>query len=195
MRELIPRVRRAVEGVTSSSGDVGALTDDQIEQLAADAIAEVIFYTGGLWGRTLSVSERDATTNVPLHYDIEPELALSEQTVLVSQAALDYFFHEFKDMKTAETVQNEGQSWQWEKSANLVTEQFKTLVAQRDEALEVVARLHPVTARWASFISVRDRQTAYWLESYADPATAGANMGEMTPWSLHDPRTNPEIIR
>ena len=58
IRVMVPRVRRALEG----AGAPQVLTDDAIKDLTADAIAEVILYTGGVFGHELVVTDRDDTT-------------------------------------------------------------------------------------------------------------------------------------
>ena len=58
IRVMVPRVRRALEG----AGAPPVLTDDAIKDLTADAIAEVILYTGGVFGHELVVTDRDDAT-------------------------------------------------------------------------------------------------------------------------------------
>ena len=76
IRVMVPRVRRALEG----AGAPPVLTDDAIKDLTADAIAEVILYTGGVFGHELVVTARDDATNAPTEYATDPELTLSEQS-------------------------------------------------------------------------------------------------------------------
>lgn len=161
--ELVPRVRRAIEGPASTPETPGALSEEQITAITADAIASVIFYTDGRWGFTLS---GNGDTSNP-EWTIAPDPSLPEQTVIVAQAALDYFFFEFSTVKTRERLSNEATEWEYEQSAQLLTERFKLLIGERDKALEVIEGLRRgTTARFASFIAVRDAQTSALIEPW-----------------------------
>lgn len=165
VRELIPRVRRAIEGPVSPA-QADALSDSQVEALAADAIADVILLTVGQWPHTLEVSERDVDTQVPLHWSITDELSLPEESMIAAQAALTFFFHEFRDRKVSEHLENEGQVWEYTLSANMLRDQIKLLIDTRDAALSSLKADHPVLARYASILHVRDRVGAALLEPW-----------------------------
>lgn len=135
--------------------------------MTADAIADVIFYTGGSWGHTLAASGA-------MDFVVDPELGLEEQTVVVAQAALTYFFHSFRDMKVQERISDEGHAWEYQLSANLVNEQLKLLIAQRDRALELIgARDGMLLDAYESFLMVRDSTVA----AYIEPWVVGAGTG------------------
>lgn len=165
VRELVPRVRRAIEGPVPL--DSGALTDDQVEALAADCIADIILLTEGTWGHTLSVSELDPDTNFPLHYTVEPELMLPEQSVVATQAAVQYFVFSTKDVKTVERIRNESREWEYQRSPNILRDFLKALIEQRDAAIDAIKALDPPLARYASFLAVRDPLAAARLEPWA----------------------------
>jgi hypothetical protein len=185
VRVLIPRTRRALEGPTASaSGAPGAtLLDEQVEALIADAIADVILNTGGLFGHELIVTERDEVYGAPTAWKTNEELSESESTVIVAQAALSYFFFQIRTMKVSETQQREGQSWTWSISANALTEWIRFLRDQRDRALEVIAMEKGVALdAYESFIAVRDVATARTIEPWV-PAVNSSGGQE-----LDDPR-------
>lgn len=167
---MVPRVRRAVEGVSGASIAPGAspLTDDEVKDLVADAIAEIILYTDSVFGKTLIVTEDE--DGVPTEYATDDALTLAEQSVVASQAALDHFFHQWSNLKTAETIADEAQRWEWQKSANLLRDQFALLVRLRDEALEQIRDEGYITDRYASFLLVRDRHTAALVEPWVTGA-------------------------
>src|SRR4051794_27941745 len=119
VRSLLPRVRRAVEGPFALPPELN-LADAQVEALAADALADIILFTTGLWGHKLIVAERDDATGAPLHWNIDPELSPEEESVVAAQAAIQYFFHAFRNMKVSETIRNEGREWSYTISANLL---------------------------------------------------------------------------
>lgn len=171
---LIPRTRRAIDGpLASGSASVSSsLTDPQVLALIADSIADVIYYTGGAWPYTLSGADEDGY-GAPTTFTIEPDLPLEGQTVVVAQAALTYFFHRFSDAKVQETISNEAQTWQWQKSASLLTDYLKLLREARDKAIDLIANQAGALDAYVSFLAVRDAQTSAIIEPYVDTALIG----------------------
>jgi hypothetical protein len=85
IRVVVPRVRRAL-------GSFGAaLTDDQLRDVVADAIADVILYTRGAFGQQLVVLHTDTATGTPDEYGTTTALTFPEQSVIAAQAALSWF--------------------------------------------------------------------------------------------------------
>ena len=111
---MVPRVRRALEG----AGAPEVLSEDAVNDLTADAIAEVILYTGGVFGKQLLVTSDDQ--GVPDEYATNEALTLREQAVIATQAALNYFFQKFSAMNTTESIADEAQTWEYTLSANLL---------------------------------------------------------------------------
>lgn len=170
IRELIPRVRRAVEGPAADMDGLGpgALTDNQVLALVADSISDVILLTAGEWGHTLAISGRsDGETGFPTEWTVTPALSLGEEAMVAAQAALTAFYHTVRDKKTSERITNEGVEWEWSKSANTLLEQLRALRDQRDAALAALIRAHPALARYASFLEVRDSVGFAQLEPWA----------------------------
>lgn len=164
--DIVPRVRRAIEGPKAlPTGDPDYLSDIQVESLTADAIGDLILYTAGQWPHTLSKGAEEGVTGL-YHYDVDPALEVPEEGLVAAQAALTFYFHAFKDAKVSEDMSNEGQSWSYTLSANVLRDQFKLLRDQRDQALAAVKALHPVMARAASLFHVLDRQTDMVLSGF-----------------------------
>lgn len=163
VRELVPRVRRALEGPVPVAG---GLTDAQVEAAAADAIADLLLLTAGEWEHTLDISERDPATNAPLHYTVSPELELHEASLVAAQAALTFIFTTLKDVKISETIRNEGQEWSYQQSANLFRDWLKMLRDQRDQALTALERSNPIMVRVGSILAVRDQLASAVLEPW-----------------------------
>lgn len=174
VRDLTPRVRRAIDGPTADSetAESATLSDDQVKDLSADAIANVIFYSGGAWAYMLTVTDTDGATGFPSEYDVSPDLDLVNQTLVVSQAALDYFFHDFRDKKIQETISNEARNWTYQLSANLLLEQFKFLQRMRDQAIEQIVSENSALVSYTSFLAVRDAWVSRVIEPYVDPQFA-----------------------
>lgn len=170
VREFIPRVRRAIEGPVPLS--VGALTDAQVEAMAADAIADIILLTVGAWNHKLTVTDR-TDEGVPEHWAVDPGLELEEESVIAAQAAIGYFFHEFKDTKISERIVQEGRQWEYQLSATVIRDQVKLLQEQRDAALSSLLRAHPALARYASILEVRDRLGSAVLEQWTRGGLGG----------------------
>jgi hypothetical protein len=165
VRELIPRVRRAIEGPVPLSS--GALSDAQVEALAADCIADIILLTEGLWGHELAVSEVDDTTGYPEHWTVDPGLSLPEESLVAAQAAVQYFIYTVKEGKTSERIKNESREWEWQKSPTLLKDWFAELVKARDAALETVTATNPPMARYASILAVREPFIASLIEPWS----------------------------
>lgn len=169
IRVLVPRVRRAVEGV----GVPAALSDEEVRDLIADAIADVILYTGGVFGNELVVTDTEGTPPVPVEYATSDELTFAEQSVIAAQAALTYFFQKFRDAKMSERIGDEAQTWEWAKSAQLFSEQLKLLIKLRDEALEQIEDEGAPLDSYASFLAARDSITSRAIEPWVEGAGVG----------------------
>lgn len=167
IRVMVPRVRRALEG----AGAPEVLTDDQIKDLTADAIAEIILYTGGVFGKQLLVTEE--TDGVPSKYATSDALTLPEQAVIASQAALNYFFQKFAGMKTSERIGDEAQTWEYTLSANLLQEQLKHLISDRDRAIDALTAQGAPLDSYTSFIAVRDHHVSQMIEPWVHPHGIG----------------------
>lgn len=169
-RVLIPRVRRALEGPSAPTGSAaivaGNLSDDEINAVIADSVAEVIFYTGGLFGHTLNVVSRDAEYMAPDAWTVDPDLTEAEATVIVAQAAINHFFHYAKGLKTQERIADEAQEWQYQRSAQVISDWIKHLREMRDQALAQIEIDEDTDDAWVSFIAVRDAETAQIIEPY-----------------------------
>lgn len=184
-RVLIPRVRRALEGPDSVSGSAavaaGGLLDDQVNALIADAIANIILYSGGLFGHTLEVEERDDEYMAPIAWSVDPELSEAEGGVIVAQAALDYYFDFARGMKVSQRIADEGQEWEYSFSPQLLTEQLKFLIGERDKALELLASENSGLENWTNFIAVRDLQTSQMIEPWLYGGAGGGQEGFVDP--------------
>lgn len=168
-RVLIPRVRRALEGPAGGSGaSPSSLSDDQINALIADAAANVIFYTGGLWDHELQVVERDEAYMAPIAWRVDPALTEDEASVLVAQAALDYIFTDLKNLKVSETIKDEATEWSYQLSANALLEYLKSLRKQRDDAIERITAAEAPADAWVNTLAVRDQLTDNLIEPWAE---------------------------
>lgn len=167
IRMLIGRVRRAVEGV----GTAAVLTDDEVKDLIADAMADIILYSGnGVFGKELVVTAR-GVNNEPIEYATSDALTLAEQSVVAAQAALTHFFYTFVNLKVSERISDEGQTWEYSLSATLLRDQLKYLIDNRDRALEQVAPIG--LDGYESFLAVRDAYTSRLVEPWVQ-ASIGA---------------------
>lgn len=164
IRVMVPLVRRAVLGVAPA--DPLELTDDQVKDLTADAVAEIILYAGSIFGKQLVVTDTDGTSGAPTEYATSDALTLQEQIVVASQAALNHFFFRIVNAKTSERIQNEGVEWEWQTSASVMRDQFKQLIDRRDKALAALGNGQILDA-FESFLAVRDVATANVIEPWA----------------------------
>lgn len=160
IRIMTGRVRRAVEGV----GATAVLTDDEIKNLIADALADIVLYTGSVFGKTLMVTSR-GVNNEPEEYATSDELTLAEQSVVAAQAALTHFFYSFVNLKVSEKIADEAQTWEYSLSATLLKDQLAFLIKSRDTALELV-NVGGALDSYESFLSVRDSYTSRLVEPW-----------------------------
>lgn len=181
-RVLIPRLRRALDGpqAMSSASPSSTLSDEQLNAIAADSIASIIFYSDSLLGATLEVAERDPQYMAPISWRTDPALSEPQIVAVVSQAALDYFFSRLSSTaagKTAETIKDEATEWTWEISPQAVVERLRQLRADRDKAIEALIEAGwENDTQWASFIATRDRWTSLLIEPWVEgPGIGGMN--------------------
>ena len=161
--EIVPRVRRALEGPIPVNP---ALTDEAVEAVAADAVADLILFTNGRWGHQLVVTDRDDTTNIPTEWGVDPGLTPADESLVAYQAALTNVGVLLKDMKVSERIKNESQEWEWQLSASGVRDWLKALIDLRDTALESVFAGNPVLPRVASILHARDPVGAALVERF-----------------------------
>lgn len=181
--DLVPRVRRAIEGPKAlPEDDPRHLTDEEILAITADAIGQVILLTEGAWPHTLIRDPgADPTSSSDDSWTVDPELTEVEAEVVAAQVAITYFFFVFQNQKTSERIQNEGQEWEYTYSAQALVRQIDTLKDTRDRALNALVTLHPVLASYASFLHERDRVAAALLEPWRAGGIGGQDQGMLIP--------------
>lgn len=178
VRVLIPRVRRAIDGpeATSSAALSTTLDDNEVKAVVADAIAAIIFYTQGQFGHTLDVAHRDDAYGAPDEWTVNPPLSEAESTLIAVQAALDSYFYQLRDLKTSETIKDEGQEWTWSTSATVVKDRLAYLRDLRDKALELLAAQNVPLDSYSSFIEVRDCWASAYVERWLHPGFGGQEL-------------------
>lgn len=171
IRVLVPRVRRAVEGPLAPAAD--ALSDDAVKDIVADALSEIILYTGSAFGKTLLVTAKDDDTQAPTEYATSDELTLPESSVVAAQAAVNFFFYKLVAAKHSERIRNEGGEWEWSTSANVLRDGLKALTDARDRAIQALEGRGNFVA-YESFLAVRDSEVSHLIEPWVDsPGTGG----------------------
>lgn len=171
IRIMTSRVRRAVEGV----GEPPVLTDDQIKDMIADALADILLYSGGggIFGKGELIVVSRGVGGEPEEYATTDELTLPEQSVVAAQAALTRFYYTFANLKVQEKISDEGQSWEYARSATLLRDQLAHLIAERDRALEQVTASGWVAESYESFLAVRDQYTSLLIEPWVNATGVG----------------------
>lgn len=179
IRVMVPRVRRALEGPGSTGplADSAVLTDDQVTALIADAIADIILYTGSAFGHSLLATALDPFYQAPTAWETTEALTLTEQSVVVAQAALGYFFHQLKELKVSEEIADEASSWKYQLSSTLIRDQMKMLQDARDRALTAVGETQ-MTDSYHSFLAERDALASFFVEPWVD----GVGIGGQRDW-------------
>lgn len=176
VRVLIPRVRRALDGPAASGPDApsNTYTDDELKSLIADAIGEIIFFTGGAFHHTLDVIDRDDAYNSPTEWAVNPALTEAEASVVAAQAALNTFFFSLSALKTQETISDEGQTWSYTVSATLIRDQMAYLMKLRDAALEQIKAEQLVALdSYVSYVRERDAIASCYIEPWVERTGLG----------------------
>lgn len=171
-RVLIPRYRRAVLGqYASASALINPVSDEEANAGIADAIADIILYSGGegLFGHKLEVVARDEFYQAPIAWQTDSALSEEEGSVIISQAALNRWLTEIKTLKTQEKMSDEGQSWEYQIAASVVTERIKALREDRDRALDILKSRHMVTDDYVNFLAVRDEALGTITDRLIEP--------------------------
>lgn len=171
--ELIPRVRRAIEGV--GSVNPSGLIDADLEAAAADAIGDLILATGGAWKHTLAGTDGPPAT----HWAVDPGLTEPEIGLVAIQAALTYFVHVLRTQKVSQTIRTEGREWSYSLSASTLKDILKALKDQRDAALAGLEETVPVFTRVESFIRAHDSLTSALIEPWV---SGGGDTGGIVLW-------------
>lgn len=187
VRYLTGKVARALFGPTYNLYEPtpGGLNEDQLKDLTADTIAKLIFYTNGLWPYQLVVDDFDSN-GMPEEYSIQVSgvatpLPIYDETLVTAQAALDWFFFEFKDKKVNEEISDEGQKWAYALSPSVLGAQWKQIVADRDRALEVITTRSDYLTDYVSFIAERDALTSAMVEWWVRPGLTYPSGQEIFP--------------
>lgn len=190
VRVYTGKVARAIFGPTyNPTAPQPSLTENQLKDLVADTIGKLIFFSNGLWPWTLNVDLRDSN-GMPCEYSIlsngaqapvQPVLPIQDETLIVCQAALDWFFFEFKDKKTSEEISDEGQKWSYTLSASVLASQYQGLRQDRDRALEIVTQRADYLTDYVSFIAERDALTSAMVEWWVRPGLTYPSGQEIFP--------------
>jgi hypothetical protein len=189
LMELVPRARRAMEGPFGPPPGRPALADEQIYPMVADATADIILFSGSLFEHELVVTARDPTANFPTAWEVTPAMNEWDVSLITTEVALNYYFFLLRDLKTTETIQNEGTQWSYTVSANVMRDYLTALRAQRDTALAGMRSWHQPLDRYASIIRVRDQATValleWWDTNIADrvPGLPGGQEAAVIPWT------------
>lgn len=183
VRVMIPRCRRAIDGPAADSpaSPAASLTDDQLMQIVADALADVILFTNSVFGKSLQVTAYDDFYQAPAEYQTSEELTLDEQTVIIAEAALNYHLTYLRDLKISERITNDAVEWEYSLSATTLRDYLKALQDRRDKALESIMATENINLDgYASYIQVRDVQTSLAIEPWVD-GSAGAALADTRP--------------
>src|SRR5436305_43145 len=120
LRVLVPRAIRACEGPYGPPEGRAPLTEDVVYPMVADACGEIILVAGTLFGHALNVTKRDPIVGYPTEWATDTALTEWESAAIICQLGLDYWRFLFRDMKTSQTIKNEGTEWAYTLSANAI---------------------------------------------------------------------------
>lgn len=164
LKVLLPRVRRKVEGPWGNPNGRAEIAEAVLYNMIADACGEIVMLSGSFFHHQLLVKARDPIAGFPTEWQTDTILTEWEGAIVTSQAALNYYYYLFRDMKISETIKNEGTEWTFSLSANVIRNYLESLRDERDKAIEGLRINIPVLDRFASNIRVRDQATVAVLE-------------------------------
>jgi hypothetical protein len=167
-RVLIPRTRRALEGIEAAGSGFNPSTfsDEAMNAAVADSIANLLLYTGSFFGHQLEVVARDEFYLAPIAWRTSEALTEPEASLVALQAALDFVYVTLVGEKTSQTIRNEGQEWSWTTSAQVLAERLKGLRADRDRAIDVLSTDGAMPEAYFSFLEVRDARVSALIEPW-----------------------------
>lgn len=172
LRVLIPRTRRAIDGPWAlSSGAVAASLDDsEVLGLVADSLSMVILLTGGSssFGYQLVPTHVDPYYMAPDQWATDRPMTPEAQDVVIAQAGLDFWTARLRQAQgyTSESIADEGQQWEWTKSAQLLQALMNALMDVRDRAVERMSALNAPLDSFISTVAERDKLAAIYLEPW-----------------------------
>lgn len=174
-RVLIPRTRRALEGIQAAGSgfDPSTFDDEAMNAAVADSIANILLYKGDFFGAQLEVVERDESYLAPIAWRTSRQLTEPEASLVAIQAALDYVYITLVGTKQSQTIRNEGQEWSYSLSANVLSERLKSLREDRDRALAAIEAQHGQLEDWVSFIQARDAYVSSLIEPWVNASGVG----------------------
>jgi len=133
---MIPLVRRALDPGVASAFAAANYTDDMIKDVTADAVSNISLCVGSDFPYTLSVTQRNAITNYPEEFDVSPEMPYEVQVLVSIQAAINACVGTLNELKTKESIKDEGSDWSYEKSSAVIRDKLRALMADRDNAIK-----------------------------------------------------------
>jgi len=158
---IVPAVERALTAI-----GLTGLDPADVYALTADALADVLLYTGSVFGAKLIVTERDSTTQAPTKYATDRLLTPEEESVIRSQAALNRMFIVLSTSSISERIADEAQSWEVTRSAQVIRDQLKLLVDERNRALEALERQGAALDSYESYIATTDAYVSARVEPW-----------------------------
>jgi hypothetical protein len=172
--EVVPRIQRAIEGVHTDDWE---LSFGEAYLVTADALSDILLYTGSVFGSGLLITHRDPVTQAPDQFGTSVQLTPDQMSVVAAQAALTYFYQRFAGVKMQEQLADEASSWSYSLSPNLLIAQLKLLQDARDRALEAVSAQMGGLEAYISFLAVRDVTVARWIEPWVYGHPEGYGLG------------------
>jgi hypothetical protein len=176
LRVLIPPCRRAIDGPTAmASGSLSAtLSDDEVTALVADATGELILMTHGesSFGYQLIPTARDPFYMAPVAWMTDLPRIPAADAAILSQAALNFYFQEIRNLKISETIKNEAVDWEYSRSANVIAAWLQYLISNRDKAVLALQTINVPMDTWVSTVAERDYLAAVILEPYVSEVGA-----------------------
>lgn len=156
IRLIVPQVRRYLDPGVGAGSAASSYTDDDLVQVTADAIGELILITGAsdAFPYEIAASATDGNGFITDYYT-EPAITLTDRSLVAIQAAIGQVFADLRGLRTQERIADEGSTWEYTKSVTAAKEKLGLLLDTRKSVLERVTRANPALDAFVDLIEVR----------------------------------------
>jgi hypothetical protein len=166
VRMLIPQIRRRLDPGVPTASAASGLTDEDVRDIAADAVNERVLIGGTSFPYVVSVASADGNTGLPVEYLVDPELPLALQQLVSIQAALGQVFSELRGLVSQEKISSEGASWEVTRSVQTLRDKVKWLQDERNLALKEARQVIPTLDTVFNILAARTSTIDAEIETF-----------------------------
>jgi hypothetical protein len=173
VRIFIPRIRRELDPGTPYASAASGYTDDVLKDVAADSVNEISLVVGPVSFPYIvyvsSATPASATAPQDWEYNTDPAVPLLYHGLIAVQAAINQLYVDAQSFKTMERIADEGSTWEWQKSANLLQQRINILLQRRKDMIDRIVKDNPELSydSFENLLSIREPFLDVFIEPYA----------------------------